>query len=327
MPMRFFDHPRYIEPAIYESAVERVVESTVSDNDILAVYQVGSISTPGISDVDLLVVSADSPGLLTDPLKTLDPDQRYLFTHGLFSISAADVEGLRRFTLFHNYRLRWGQDVMESGKASHDPESDQLRTQVALEYLLSNFIGRTIEVKYNLVSLRKLMLSVHAIRYDLQFLGVTDGPFSELVDQMIAWRQRWFESRVDHDTLARWLARFNRELKVFLDLQLDQNHFSLAGDFPCKLSRHIRLRRTNHLAVNHRGLTSVPFGLSGSHEKKLLNRLNRFTFNIPFQPATNSGFLSERISFFQGSNRKTRSAEQVFAAACHQPPILGITCQ
>ena len=160
------------------------------------------------------------------------------------------------------------------------------------------------------------MLSVHAIRYDLQFLGVTDGPFSELVDQMIAWRQRWFESRVDHDTLARWLARFNRELDVFLDLQLKQNRFSLAGDFPCKLSRHIRLRRTNHLGVNHRGLTSVPFGLSGSHEKKLLNRLNRFTFNIPFQPATDSGFLSERIRFFQDLIEKHEAPNRY-----SQPPI------
>lgn len=318
VPIRFFDHPQYVELTTYETAIERVVETLVKEGDIIAIYQLGSVGAPGISDIDLLVVTNERPGLATDPFEQLDPDERYLFTHKLFSISASDVEQLRRFTCFHHYRLKWGSNVIPGHPACGDVPISQLKRQVALEYLLSNFIGRSIELEYRLVSLRKLMLSIHAIRYDLEFLGVTDGPFAELVEQMAAWRHAWFEKPPGERAVTQWLVQFRRELWTFLEQQLEANYFYLAGDFPSRLSRHITLRQAERLSVNHRGLTRLT-GVAGSYGKKLLNRINHFTFEIPFQNVAASEFVSERVRFFQRLVR-----EHASKSSYAQPPITSI---
>ena len=114
-----------------------------------------------------------------------------------------------------------GGGPLETSEPLGVSQLEELQVQLALEYMVSNYISRTIEAAYKRVSLRKLMLSVHAIRYDLEFLGVSEGRFSELVEKMIDWRQGWFDTRIGEDEVAAWLIQFNRELAVCLETQLE----------------------------------------------------------------------------------------------------------
>ena len=70
-PMHFIRKPRYFPLIAYEKALLKMTERLKQVDGLIAIYQIGGLSTPGVSDIDILVVfeevSSNDPDL---PLNT-----------------------------------------------------------------------------------------------------------------------------------------------------------------------------------------------------------------------------------------------------------------
>lgn len=59
---RFTNHPKTTPLKVYDSAREEVVSGLSKNPDVLAIYEYGSVSAPGISDIDLIVALKERVG-------------------------------------------------------------------------------------------------------------------------------------------------------------------------------------------------------------------------------------------------------------------------
>ena len=101
--VRITDKPEPRGLAIYEEAIKRAVNWLRRRPEVLAIYQIGFIGDPGVSDIDLLVVIAKDCGLNADPTKEVKLD-RYLFTHGIYAVPEHLVHEAADYTAFHNIK-------------------------------------------------------------------------------------------------------------------------------------------------------------------------------------------------------------------------------
>ena len=98
--MRVIDYPRRVTIVDYENAISRMVGQLVSMPGVTTVYQIGGVSNPGISDIDLVVVFEDGQRVSSDPCRGLNKSDSYLFAHGLFGINRGNFAEASRHSFF-----------------------------------------------------------------------------------------------------------------------------------------------------------------------------------------------------------------------------------
>lgn len=277
--MRFIDIPRPMPMAAYESAIGAMVDRVRALRGVVAIYQIGHVSTPGISDIDLVVVFEDDARCLADPREGLTADGRYLFAHDLFGVSRADFAAGRAYSFFHNYVPLWGE-TLDRPAALSAGEQAVLKRQVALEYLVKKYVDMSVEQAYGIARLRGLMLYAKGLLYDCEFLGVTSGTFIDAVRRVIAIRETWFRTPARLDDLRAQYESLHHELGAFLG----RDTLYLPPAPPYQLSKNVRLHAGETLRVRRSGW-HVPsrFSFLGRSYLKMQRKFNRFDFEMPLQ--------------------------------------------
>ena len=133
MKFVFNDYPYYVPLRIYENAIQGMVEKLRRQEEVISIFQIGSISHPGISDIDLVVVFKENGTFHLDPLEGLSKTERYLFIHTPFGVSKTDLKEAQRYTFFQNWRLLWGEKLIGEGNNLSEEETKRLKIQTALE--------------------------------------------------------------------------------------------------------------------------------------------------------------------------------------------------
>ena len=101
------DLPVYVQPELYEINISQVASALMNHGKVESVYRIGSVTAPGISDLDMLVVFKDGTSTNHDPLKKLDDKGHYLFVHRLFGVSVSHFQnalGLIGWSLIYFWR-------------------------------------------------------------------------------------------------------------------------------------------------------------------------------------------------------------------------------
>lgn len=293
MKLTAFPRPMPIER--YEPAIARMVERLCAQDGVRAVYQVGGIRSPGISDVDLLVVFADDANCRFNPLHGLDADESYLFPHAQFGLTERHFRRASRYGFFHDYQLRAGGPIASLDAPLTGDEARLVRQQSGLEYLVKMFINISIERAYGIVRIRNLLLMARALLYDLEDLGVKSGPVVDLVQQVIDWRTRWFVSRPSDADLERWFEAFAAELGVLIRSLCPPHSLCVPADASLRISANVEIVAGAPVRVEHRGIV-LPSALGDLGRKyfNIQHRFNRFTAYVPLERAAIPPILRAR---------------------------------
>jgi hypothetical protein len=295
----FIDHPRYIPKEDYDRTIEQMINILTREKGIISIYQIGSISNPGISDIDLVAVFDDNVQYPLSPLGELNSTHRYLFTHGLYGVSKKHLNEVKTYTLFHNWRLVWGETLIENVNGLSEEEIATLKIQTAFEYLLKMYINMTIEKTYRIIKLRNLLLHVKALQYDLEYLNVTSGEIMEMVDQIIKWRNNWFNSQPSKEVISEWIKKFYDELYKLLNDTFKREKLYLPGIRPQNITKNIRIIPADHFHYFHKGVV-LPSDL-GIFSRKIVNlqhRFNKFDFFIPLNSLKLPSIIEKRFVIF-----------------------------
>ncbi|MEM2146277.1 MAG: hypothetical protein QW279_13015, partial [Candidatus Jordarchaeaceae archaeon] len=215
-------------------------------------------------------------------------------------ISRTHFENIHRYWYFHNLRLVWGEDLKHVREIISGNEGKLIKIQIALEYLLENYINLTIQKKYRVFKLRSLFQNLKAIKYDLEFLGVTSGKLYSMILQLINWLNCWFESPLEPLELLDWIDKFYDELASALSTFLNQTPIYIPPWGNCKLSRNISIKLNQNLSFKYAGIC-LPRPLLAVSKKtfNLNTRINSFTFFVPFNSDPRNRTLEERFVFFR----------------------------
>ena len=115
MSMYLTNFPRFVPVSSYDFAIQRMVQKLKRQDGVVCIFQIGSINSPGISDIDMLVVFEDGVECSLNPLEDLSKRERYLFSHNLFGVSKTNFSEAQRYTFFHKMM----QDFFDFSRA-HD---------------------------------------------------------------------------------------------------------------------------------------------------------------------------------------------------------------
>ncbi len=187
------DDTRRLSLRDYEEALGEVI-SVASSQGALSVYTYGEVSVPGISDLDVLVVSEKPLSFNTLSSKTL-----WITSHTPEVVSPRDFEVLGRRVDTRRLRHVWGRDL-------GTPEVDEgSKPEIAVNYALRKVISVHKALTVRNPSARNLLLHLNSPKHNYTLLGMDIPPFFRRVDEL---RRGWF-------------SRSEGKLKDLLELSLE----------------------------------------------------------------------------------------------------------
>lgn len=308
MRLHFTDYPHYVPLAEYENAMSRMVEKLSVQPGVISIYQIGSISTPGISDIDMLVVFEDGIKCELNPLQDLSKSERYLFAHGLYGIFKTNFFKAQRYTFFHNYNLLWGEQLPIVQSDLSEDDIQVLKNQIALEYLIKKYISMTVELTYRIIKMRVLLLQTKAMLYDLELLKISSGRLFDLIQTIVIWRNSWFERTPTEKMLRNWIKDFYAELINFVKILLQTKKFYLPTWANFRIARNIVLVPSDQFGYTHIGITLPSmFGALGRKYFNLQHRFNKFNIMLPITSLAIPKILESRVLFSRETNKENKN--------------------
>ena len=274
--MKIIDIPIKYNDVHYRDAINKQVKYFSKIKNVKNVYQIGGVSTPGISDIDLILVFKDGSSFNKNPRIINNEIANYLFTHNLYGVQECDFRDSLKYTFFHNHKLLHGNELQLNNDLTHQDQKI-LKTQIAIEFLIKMYINLTVQKSYKIIKLRSLFLHVKALIYDFEFLDINPEPLKTLVYQGINYRNSWFDGNVTPNDIKQWFNTFFIEFESFLNTLLkDYNFYSSENNF--KVGPNITIRDFDKVEYNKIGIVFPDiFNLNKKHVK-LLNRFNYFDF-------------------------------------------------
>jgi hypothetical protein len=176
----------------YEATLQRCVEIYTQYPGLAAIYQYGSVSAPGISDLDILLVFHDDTPPVPGPwAQHLMPRQRYLLMH---SPTAIAVSVLRRGQLMADttgLRLVWGDPI---GMIELNPAARHFVACLAAADHSLRLLGTIVrQLSSGVVKQRPSLCELNSINYNLVHCPQTQQrwsqPFTEGIKRL---RAEWF---------------------------------------------------------------------------------------------------------------------------------------
>jgi len=200
------DFPRIISHSDYDECTVRLIEATLSMKGVLAVYGIGSVSSPGISDLDLVAVFQEDIICDNNVRSALSADDKYLLIHSMYGASANRFLKAQDFTFFQPYKLLAGNDLLPEKLPVPDPS---VRLQVTLEYLLKFYISLKLQHAYKLIRIRSILLNAKGSFIDLRYLSPGNPDVEEFHEELKSIRSKWFIDANSSENFQSWFHRFS----------------------------------------------------------------------------------------------------------------------
>ena len=276
------DLPVYVAPEMYEINVAVVCSALMNHGKIESVYRIGSVTAPGISDIDLLVVFKDGAATAYDPLKKLDEIGQYLYIHNLFGCSHSHFQEAFKVTQFHNYRLIGGTETRPLSEISKS-DLTLLNQQTALEYMIKMIAVMSVQRSHRVLKVRSFLLEARALEYDLEFLGISSGELFEVIQQIIELRKKWFVSSSSQAKVEVLFDKLFALLTVFVSDILETHKFYTPGLYGGKFASNIFWRNDLRLIINSKGIPLPAFPVRFLKKKyfNLMGRFRNFYIKMP----------------------------------------------
>tara|TARA_R110002111_G_scaffold261897_1_gene336135 strand:+ start:1848 stop:2807 length:960 start_codon:yes stop_codon:yes gene_type:complete len=269
----------------YKNAINKQVDYFSKLEGVKSIYQIGGVSTPGVSDIDLVVVFKNGYKYDLNPKVNNDDIGNYLFTHGLYGASEDHFNMSLRFTFFHNFKLLYGLDL-DLGNTTSEPDQLLLKEQIALEFLFKMYVNLVVQKSYNTIKLRSLFLHIKALPYDFEFLNIHPHELLNIIERGILLRNNWFSGDISKSDVEKWFKHFFKVYKTFL-VSLFKNYSMYASSLKFKIAPNIEINSATSLGYTKRGIVFPDlFNVLDKKYFKALNKLNDFKIDVPLSSNT-----------------------------------------
>lgn len=296
---QFLDIPEFFSKSAYYSSMERIVEFLKSQDGTVSIYQIGSVNHPGISDLDIMVVFEDEMSIDSNPKLQFTNNENYLLTHSLGGICRSQFCQVNDYSIWHNLNHLWGEKFNLEKNLSKS-EIDALKKQIALEYLVENYISLSIQLRYKVIKLRSLLQHIKAIRFDLELLGISSGKIYKMVNQLISSLDNWFVKPIDYNIFCEWIDKFYVEFKKFLEKILKKHPFYIPTWGNLKIGLNTQIEYGEDIGYKFSGF-SIPKFIIGIN-RRIFNmnlRFNSFLFQILYSSIAKDKIIEDRYNYYK----------------------------
>lgn len=303
---RFIDFPTPIPLENYHEAIRQVVATNRDLPSLLSIYKFGNITSPGISDLDILFVFENNSICLQNGFEHLNPDLRNIFTHGIMAVSEDFFKEMDQYALWGKKELIHGKEIICNSTRTAS-EEDLLKKQTAQEFLLANYVDLQVQITYKTIKIRSFLQHMKGLAYDLEYLGDSSDPLNgplEIIRHKII---HWFDQNTTTDFIESWIHQFHPMYCDYMNRLFLAEPFLLPLMESYTISSNMELVNGNNVQLKHRGLI-LPnfFAFLGKKYFKIQHRLNHFTFTCPINDCK-IDFLNRRFEFIRKMKEYNRT--------------------
>jgi len=318
MHLQFTERPDYIDPVIYDQSIKAMAERLLDTGKVKCVFQVGGVSSPGISDLDLYAVFYNDKIYTENPVSKIGFPQNYLFSHKLFGTSEKLAPQMERFTFFGKYNYIAGEMVNMFDFTINDEETKILKPQIALEYLVKAWITASTSIAFRTVKIRSFLLHAKAVQYDINFLGIKNEALTTCINRVIETRNNWFSQKISDHELENLFFDYHKALSESLQEYIRQYHFYLPVEANKKIAGKIYLRKSGDINISRYGILIPSFMTArSSFFRKVNNRFNTFHVEIPITSENIPPVLQERHHIIKSAFEYNRRYLPYFICTGH----------
>ncbi len=202
------DDVQYVDRAKYDDVLKTYLDYIGSLSQVASVYQLGNISVPGISDIDLIVVLRDKFNIPVN-FRNLQREitgatGMYLFSHAPYVVNRDAYADLPMLFFADNLQHAWGEKLTLNCYPSDQAEF--YKYVIALEAAISQsfaFIKAT--QNKTVFNLRSLLCNLNAVKHNFTTLA----PWRE-ASQRVGWQ----EYRREIDGLRNAWFQENEQIRI-----------------------------------------------------------------------------------------------------------------
>ncbi len=301
MNLCFTNRPVAVSRELYSEANGFLIDYFSNIPNIVSIYQFGNITSPGISDIDMLIVVKEGEKCLLNGFENLPDQYKYLFTHGMMALNEKHFHQNHHFTLWSDYIFLSGNDIAKDFKEEKTlVEIEALKIQTALEFLVANYIDLKVQLTYGIIKLRSFLQHMKGILYDLEFLGVNNGELYDHLKELKKWITNWFDLNPSDEQIIEWIHHFDKLYTDFVDKIFSDCQLYLPNQEKYSISRNALLINADKVSYKHSGVV-LPNQLSivGKKYSNLQNRFNDFEFHFPLVHDHDVQIVKDRFTFLQ----------------------------
>ena len=203
-----------IEEEDYNRVINDYIDAVSSNPAVSAIYKMGNISDPGISDLDLIVVAKECSNSINIHKLSINNSGRSelfnkIFLHDVYLCDTSVIRKIRYTSLCDNLSLLFGDDqnIMDvDGK-----ELGPLSLQIIFDFVSSRLVQFKQYLSAGSIGIRGTLVRVSSIRHSynlLKNLGVNDKETESFISQVTEMRKN-ARAVKDDDIIDLFLRSFN----------------------------------------------------------------------------------------------------------------------
>jgi hypothetical protein len=192
----FKNYPRKVSKEFYANAREKIVKHYSSNESIVSIYEYGSVSSPGVSDLDIMLIMREDSKVSNQELdfRHIDKDVFSLVQDGNVMKMTRDVfKNLNLLDAFHVKKI-FGKDIPMV--APSDEDKDMLELISIVDWLPERILRLTRVINDKTINISNVLCILHSFLYSIKRIDkmIPQAKKSEdLIEAIGSLRNNWHD--------------------------------------------------------------------------------------------------------------------------------------
>lgn len=201
--MKIFNEPEFINFSEYEEQIEKYKNRVKNIPGVNAIYLMGSIKAPGLSDIDIIVVVDDDfDAKLSCNFNVVGLDQR-LFMHGPIIVPLSLASSIQEIFYASNLKCIFGKQCLQEWESLSSKKRKLLSVCYLLDFIESRFL-QVASLEDGPIDKRawltRIWSTVHSLfLYRVVTGGEVNNEILELEEVIKITRNSWLKNYVVED--------------------------------------------------------------------------------------------------------------------------------
>ena len=269
----FSNHPKKLLLQDYKNSRNEIINFFKNDDKLISIYEYGSVSAPGISDLDIILVYSKKSKLKIKK-KKINITSNFLLQNGTIIKTTQQI--FKRFNYIDEFKLKkiYGENIYLDKISKKNKNYLQLIS--ILDWLPERAL-RLIKVNQNkIIKINELLCLLFSITYSFKKLEIItkkrNQETKKLIQQIYFIRKNWFQMK-DKEIFLKKLTKniFIQVIKELCNYQIFLEDKSIFNFKENKNNKNdVIFKRFKHFKINF---------LKDKNHKELIN-LNIKSYTI-----------------------------------------------
>ena len=225
----FTNLPKKIQVSDYEEVCDLIVNELKSNTDIKSIYLSSGIWTPGISDLDIIIVyNENKKGISIPNFRERSEKAKYVLLHGFWELDKESFEKVNYISPGLRLKLLHGEELLnlDPKKELNEKEYSFFLASIIFDYLINKLLLFPNFLNKKELDVRQLLGHVYSLKYTLEIFdiicpGFIKTDFSLKIKKL---RDNWFNEK-EENNLKELMNLLNQSIGLILEIVIGLDKF------------------------------------------------------------------------------------------------------